>query len=63
MRALGVEGKRGVGQRLKKGRAGGGSSVRERHSAAPALLKKAAICAWLKRMADPKAVLQLKPRA
>ena len=38
---------RGGGQRLKKGRAGGGSSVRERHSAAPALLKKAATCAWV----------------
>jgi len=48
---------RGGGQRLKKGRAGGGSSVRERHSAAPALLKKAATCARLPLMAHPKAVV------
>ena len=38
-------------------------AARERHSAAPALRKKAAIGAWLPWMANPKADLPLKPRA
>jgi hypothetical protein len=38
-------------------------AARERHSAAPALRKKAAIGAWLPWMANPKAVYPLKPRA